>query len=222
MWVELKGNVIDHQAKRIFVPVSGRNPGENSFFLFFWIVHFRFVCLVFCGFCQDFFFFFLCCPFLRQSVLLISWCHFPWPQREIQQPRWELCKISIYIWTSECLLLGKEMYRFRDRDANTALKFPDSSLSSQLHSRAYWESGTAQSQSIWAGFWFLVELLAWKRGVCLQSLKHPSLTAVSWYLEPGPCVQQGTWESGACNSCRIHSAAPETVLDMWSGGNYNV
>lgn len=47
---------------------------------------------------------FFCCPFLRQcvwlAVLLVSWCHFPWLQRKIQHPGWEVQNqyLHLNIW----------------------------------------------------------------------------------------------------------------------------
>lgn len=101
MWVELKGNFLDHQPNREFLWLFlGEIQAKSLFSCFLWILHFRLICLgFFVNFAEVF-----CCHFLRQcvwpSVLLVSWCHFPWLQREIQQPRWELQNqcLHLNIW----------------------------------------------------------------------------------------------------------------------------
>lgn len=172
--------------------VSGRNPGKKILFSCF-----SKVCIsdlhalvLWGGYVLGFF---LCCPFLRRPACDFQCCWVPddtsLDLREIQHPGWEPCKINNRIWTSDCLLLGKEAHWYKDGHVDAALKFTDPSLSSQLPPQANREWGTAQSQRIWAGSRLLGELLAWRLGGWLQSCKHPASAVASWYLEPGPCVQ---------------------------------
>lgn len=101
MWVELKDNFLDHQPNREFLWLFlGEIQAKKSFFLVFVNSAFQ----IYMPWSLWVLLRFFCCPFLRKhvwpSVLLISWCHFPWLQREIQQPRWELQNqyLHLNIW----------------------------------------------------------------------------------------------------------------------------
>lgn len=93
MWVELKDNFLDHQPNGEFLWLFlGEIQAKNLFSCFCEFCISDLYALGFLWILLRFGFFFF--PFLRQcvwlSVLLVPWCHFPWLQREIQQPRWDL------------------------------------------------------------------------------------------------------------------------------------
>lgn len=209
MWVKLKDNFqSNRELSWLFL---GEILAKNLFPYFSKVCISDFICLEF-----FFFFSFLLLPFLKTtcmwlSVLLGTWCHFTWLQREIQHPRLEPWKISNCLWTPDCLLLGEEACWFRNGDAGTTLKFTDPSHSNQLHPKAYGNGGEHRAEAFELVPGYLGELLALRPGGWLQTCKHPASAVVSWHLESGPCVQQGTRGSDAYTSSRMHPTAAETL-----------
>lgn len=200
MWVKLKDNFLDLHPNRelewlfweksrqkffssVFSKVCISDLHALIYFSFWWCL-FGLVFLL---------------PFLKTtcvwlSVLLGAWCHFPWLQREIQHPRWEPCKINNRVWTSDCLLLGKEARWFRDGDVNTALKFTDPSISSQLHPRAYGEWG--DSTELKGLSWFLaprgIACMETRRLIAEPQASHFSHgELISWTKVPASSREYG-------------------------------
>lgn len=73
MWVELKDNFLDHQPNRIFVAVSGRNPGK-----FFFLVFVNSAFQIYMPFFVDFAEVFLL-PFLKTTCVTFSVAGFLMP-----------------------------------------------------------------------------------------------------------------------------------------------